>query len=121
MHAGGVFQPGYSFIISMALLMMNEKKRTVDHRLLRSALYFHTNSGLTHVIMKKGRKEVLNLPLTRIESMLPGNTFSRVHRSYLVNSDAISAIRYYRNQLLAFVEEHRIPVSRRQGKHLFNN
>lgn len=101
--------------------MRNEKKLSADQRLLRGALYFHSNNGLTYVVMKKGRKEVLNLPLTNIESILPENMFCRVHRSYLVNSNAISAIRYYRNQLLAFVEGHRIPVSRRQGKNLLDS
>jgi two-component system, LytTR family, response regulator len=105
----------------MTFIMKNEKQRTADHKLLRGALYFHSTSGLTHVIMKKGRKEVLNLPLTRIESMLPENTFCRVHRSYLVNANAISAIRYFRTQLLAFVEGHRVPVSRRHGRNLLDS
>lgn len=101
--------------------MRNEKKTFINNKLLGGTLYFYSTSGLTHVIMRKGRKEMLNLPLVRIENMLPENKFCRVNRNYLVNSDAITAIRYYRNKLVAFVGEHRIPVSRRQGKNLLDN
>jgi DNA-binding LytR/AlgR family response regulator len=71
--------------------------------------------------MQRGRKEFHNLPLSRLENMLPENMFCRVHRSYLVNTHAISAIRHFRTQRVVMVGGHRVPVSRRLWKGLLNN
>ncbi len=68
------------------------------------------------MVLKNKRQEVLDVPLARVEIMLPEGTFCRVHRSFLVNAGAITAFRYYRNQLLAIAHGCRLPVSRRQGK-----
>jgi DNA-binding LytR/AlgR family response regulator len=71
--------------------------------------------------MQRGSKEVHNLPLCRIENMLPENMFCRVHRSYLVNTHAISAIRHFRTQRVVLVGGHRVPVSRRLWRDLLDN
>jgi DNA-binding LytR/AlgR family response regulator len=68
------------------------------------------------MVLKNKRQEVLDVPLAKIEIMLPEGTFCRVHRSFLVNTVAITAFRYYRNQLLAIAHGCRLPVSRRRGK-----
>lgn len=73
------------------------------------------------MVMFNKTQEVIDLPLIEVEKLLPPGTFYRVHRSYLVNINAISEFRYFRNQLLAVVHQYRIPVSRRNRKHMIDN
>jgi DNA-binding LytR/AlgR family response regulator len=73
------------------------------------------------MVMKNRKQDVIDLPLLEVEKLLPRGIFFRVHRCYLVNMNAISEFRYFRNQLLAIVHEYRIPVSRRKRKQLLGN
>ena len=101
--------------------MKNKHDWFASHHILHRTLYFQSDNGFTLMIMKNRRQEILDIPLVRIEEILPEGMFCRVHRSYLVNVFAISEFRYYRTQLLAIVHGYRIPVSRRRGRVLMDN
>ncbi len=101
--------------------MQNKNEWFINQYVLKRTLYFQSDNGFTLMVMKNKRQEILDIPLVRIEDILPEGLFYRVHRSYLVNINAISEFRYYRNQLLAIVHGYRIPVSRRRGKILLGN
>lgn len=59
-------------------------------------------------IYTKNERFVVSLNLKKIEERLTGNTFMRIHRSYLVNTNAIESI----EEDVVKVNEHLIPVSR---------
>jgi len=101
--------------------MKNRSEWFVNRYILKKTLYFQSDNGITLMVMNNRKQEVLDIPLVKLENILPPGLFCRVHRSYLVNSRAISELRYYRTQLLAIVHGYRIPVSRRRGKDLLDN
>ena len=100
--------------------MANKNEWFLRPGILRHILYFQSDCGYSLMVMNNRYQEVICLPLKRIEELLPAGRFRRVHRSYLVNMDAVSALRYYRTQMLAEINDYRIPVSRRQGKALLS-
>jgi DNA-binding LytR/AlgR family response regulator len=106
----------------MTIFSLMKKTRDIisSNDLLNRVLYFQTTSGLTLMVLEN-RREVLDLPMAKIEHMLPSGMFCRVHRNYLVNTNFVSAFRYCRNQLLAIVCGYPVPVSRRCGKILMGN
>lgn len=101
--------------------MQKESEWFLNPLVLQKTLYFQSDYGFSLMIMKNKRQEVLDIPLVKIENMLPPGLFYRVHRSYLVNVFAISEFRYYRDQFFAYVHGYRIPVSRRRKKMLMNS
>ncbi len=101
--------------------MDNKKEWFLCPAVLRRILYFESDNGYSLMVMKNRQQKVVDLPLNRIEGILPDDKFSRVHRSYLVNNEAVSALRYYGTQLFACVHDYRIPVSRRRGRILFES
>ncbi len=101
--------------------MQKKNEWLINHSVLQKTLYFQSNNGFSLMIIKNRRQEMLDIPLIHLENMLPAGIFFRVHRSYLVNMNAISEFRYYRNQFFAVVNEYKIPVSRRRRKLLMDN
>ena len=101
--------------------MENRIKGLFNQTVLQKTLYFQSDSGFLLMVMKNRRQEVLDVPLARIENMLPPGLFCRVHRNYIVNINAISELRHYRDQFFALVHEYRIPVSRRRKKILMDS
>ncbi len=61
-------------------------------------------------------KYIYSVVLKRIELLLPRNQFMRVHRSYVVN---LNAIKGFEGNLL-MVNEKRIPVSKPYRKKIFS-
>lgn len=101
--------------------MERKGKCRFKQKALKKILYFQSDNGSSLMVMFNKTQEVIDLPLIEVEKLLPPGTFYRVHRSYLVNINAISEFRYFRNQLLAVVHQYRIPVSRRNRKHMIDN
>ena len=93
----------------------------INPLLLGKTLYFQSDSGYSLMVMKNRRQEVIDMPLVRIEGILPPGAFCRVHRNYLVNADSIYEFRHYRDQFFAYVHGYRIPVSRRRKKILMSS
>ncbi|MFO7923495.1 MAG: LytTR family DNA-binding domain-containing protein [Bacteroidales bacterium] len=96
---------------------MDHKTKWLFHpSVLQKTLYFQSDNGYTLMVMENRRHEVLDIPLKKIEKNLSCKLFLRLHRSYLVNKDAISEFRHYRTHYFAYVCGYRIPVSRRRKK-----
>lgn len=106
---------------STSIEIRNKNTWFISRYLLQNTLYFESDNGMILMVMKNRQQEIIDIPLIRIEKMLPEGMFFRVHRNYLVNKASISALRYYRTQLLAIVHDYRIPVSRRRGRILLEN
>jgi two-component system, LytTR family, response regulator len=101
--------------------MEKMSKWQINPTVLQKTLYFQSDRGYSLMVLRNRKQEVLDMPLNELEKLVPPEQFYRVHRSYLVNISAISEFRYYRNQLLAIVQEYRIPVSRRRRRMLMDN
>lgn len=101
--------------------MPDNPKDLISNSRLQKTLYFQSDNGCSLMVMKNKKQEVLAVPLVKIERMLPPGLFCRVHRNYLVNINAVSEFRHYRDQYFAFASGYRIPVSRRMKKILMDN
>ncbi len=101
--------------------MQNKYQWLNELSAVEKTLYFHCDIGFSIMVFNNNKKKILNIPLVQLENLLPSGHFYRVHRRYLVNMNAISELRYFRNQLIAIVDCYRIPVSRRKGKILLDN
>lgn len=101
--------------------MPDNTKDLLSSSRLQKTLYFQSDNGCSLMVMKNKEQEILSLPLVKIEKMLPPGLFCRVHRNYLVNINAVSEFRHYRDQYFAFACGYRIPVSRRMKKLLMDN
>ncbi len=101
--------------------MTNNSEWFLRPGVLGRTLYFQSDCGYSLMVMDNRHQEVIYLPLKRIEQLLPHGRFRRVHRSYLINMEEVSAFRYYRTQLLAVIRDYRIPVSRRYGRDLLSS
>ena len=51
---------------------------------------FHTEDGQTYLTTFEGKRFALDLPLNKIEPLLPGESFFRVNRKYILNRELIS-------------------------------
>ena len=76
-------KPALDFIY----LRSNKKHHKVD---VAEILYIESNKDYITVHMT-GRELVVKQPISEVEAMLDGKRFLRIHRSYLVNMDKITA------------------------------
>ena len=83
--------------------------------LLEEILFLEAESNYTTVHTQCGRF-VYSLVLKKIEALLPSKFFLRVHRSFVVNINAVSG---FEGNLL-FVGPQKIPVSKSHREHIFN-
>lgn len=96
-------------------------KNLISSSRLQKTLFFQSDNGCSLMVMKNKKQEVLAITLVKIEKMLPQGIFCRVHRNYIVNMNAVSEFRYFRDHYFAFVHGYRIPVSRRMKKILMKS
>ena len=85
-------------------------KQDIDY-----AFLFH---GYTILVMKNGCNEVVDIPLSAIETALTDRLFFRIHRSYLVNLRRIREMEIKNNRLLIRIRGHELPVARRRKRQL---
>ena len=83
--------------------------------LLKEILFFEADSNYTIIHTKCGRF-IYSTVLKKIESLLPVNIFSKVHRSYLVNINCVTG---FEGNLL-YIGEAKIPVSKVYKKNILN-
>ncbi len=62
----------------------------------------------------KNREMTMSNPLSQYEEMMPGDSFYRVHRSYLINCQQIKKVVSDGNSLVVMKDGTEIPVSRRR-------
>jgi len=82
--------------------------------LLVEILFLEAESNYTTVHTKCGRF-VYSLVLKKIEELLPSEYFLRVHRSFVININAVTG---FEGNLL-FIGNYKIPVSKRHREHVF--
>lgn len=93
--------------------ILNEKLSEKQH--IDYVFLFH---GYTIMVMKNGTNEVLDIPLGSLEKILSGDTFFRIHRSYIVNLERVREMKVQKNKLLIQMRGQDLPVARRRRKQL---
>ncbi|MGG2025236.1 LytTR family transcriptional regulator DNA-binding domain-containing protein [Gottfriedia sp. S16(2024)] len=110
------------------LLKQDKLAISVDERILlitfEEIIYIFTQEGKTSVVTDKMTYR-LNEPLINLERKLQNTSFTRVHRSYIVNLDKIIEIQPWFNSTynLIMYDGEKVPVSRtytKELKQLFN-
>ena len=81
---------------------------------LSDITYLEADNSYTTVFTNED-KYIYSVVLKKIEERLPRNTFIRVHRSYIVNINAVDG--FERNVL--YIKDKRIPVSRQHREEVF--
>jgi DNA-binding LytR/AlgR family response regulator len=112
-------QPNVSSEENRALLLQDSlflRKDTAFQRVKISEIhYVEAQDNYSSVTTKYGQY-LYSIVLKQLEKKLPKSHFMRVHRSYVINIEAIAG--YEGNTLL--VEKKRIPVSQQYREEVFN-
>ncbi|MGG0178740.1 LytR/AlgR family response regulator transcription factor [Gottfriedia acidiceleris] len=110
------------------LLKQDRLAISVDERILlitfEEIIYIFTQEGKTSVVTDKMTYRI-NEPLINLERKLQNTSFTRVHRSYIVNLDKIIEIQPWFNSTYNLImnDGEKVPVSRtytKELKQLFN-
>lgn len=110
------------------LLKQDKLAISVDERILlitfEEIIYIFTQEGKTSVVTDKMTYQI-NEPLINLERKLQNTSFTRVHRSYIVNLDKIIEIQPWFNSTYNLIMNdcEKVPVSRtytKELKQLFN-
>ncbi|MEH7351725.1 LytR/AlgR family response regulator transcription factor [Gottfriedia acidiceleris] len=110
------------------LLKQDKLAISVEERILlitfEEIIYIFTQEGKTSVVTDKMTYR-LNEPLINLERKLQNTSFTRVHRSYIVNLDKIIEIQPWFNSTYNLImnDGEKVPVSRtytKELKQLFN-
>ncbi|XRG78211.1 LytTR family transcriptional regulator DNA-binding domain-containing protein [Rossellomorea sp. GAMAL-10_SWC] len=110
------------------LLKQDKLAISVDERILlitfEEIIYIFTQEGKTSVVTDKMTYQI-NEPLINLERKLQNTSFTRVHRSYIVNLDKIIEIQPWFNSTYNLImnDGEKVPVSRtytKELKQLFN-
>jgi len=110
------------------LLKQDKLAISVDERILlitfEEIIYIFTQEGKTSVVTDKMTHRI-NEPLINLERKLQNTSFTRVHRSYIVNLDKIIEIQPWFNSTFNLImnDGEKVPVSRtytKELKQLFN-
>ncbi len=83
-------------------------------RLRYADIYWLKAEGAYTELKLSGKKYVIRNLLKDVEAKFPSNRFFRVHRSYVINIEAITAI----NHQSVYFEDQSIPISRNSYKQL---
>lgn len=87
------------------------------HLTLDEIMWIKASSSYCHLYATCNRKFTLSYPLARIEERLPGDTFIRIHRSYLINIRHVKGLSgrsfLIGNQVLKISDEYRKKVFER--------
>lgn len=74
------------------LIKMGQTIRIVD---LNDAAYFYTESKITFVVTKEGKRYPLDFSLEKVEEMVDTQTFFRINRQFIVNIKCIKEMYAY--------------------------
>ncbi|MEC7770711.1 MAG: LytTR family transcriptional regulator DNA-binding domain-containing protein [Bacteroidota bacterium] len=113
MESNGMDTPtNYALKINDSLFLKRDNH--FERVLLEEILFLEAESNYTTVHTQCGRF-VYSMVLKKIEELLPSEFFLRVHRSFVVNINAVTG---FEGNLL-FVGTQRIPVSKSHREHIF--
>ena len=111
----GNLAPTQSFVVKGALFF---KKGGVYQKIILAEIYFFQSNGdYTIVETLKGRYTT-SVRLNRLAALLENTTFSRVHRSYIINLAKITAVDV--DNYILTLDNHQIPFSRRSKNSLLD-
>ncbi len=74
------------------LIKLGQTIRVVD---LQDAAYFYTESKITFLVSKDGKRYPLDISLEKVEEMADPQTFFRINRQFIVNINAIKEMYAY--------------------------
>ncbi len=80
--------------------------------------YIFLFEGYTIMVLKNGSNELVDMPLGAVEELLAGQSFFRIHRSFLVNLRRVKEMEIKNNKLLIRMRGHELPVARRRKREL---
>ena len=76
-------------------------------------LYAESDGNYSTLFLADGRKIVLTKKLKEVDHLLPGDTFFRIHNSYIINLEKVKE--YLKTDGYVILEQnHKIPVSRKK-------
>lgn len=76
-------------------------------------LYAESDGNYSTLFLSDGRKIVLTKKLKEVDQLLPGETFFRIHNSYIINLEKVKE--YLKTDGYVILEaNHKIPVSRKK-------
>lgn len=76
-------------------------------------LYAESDGNYTTIFLTDGQKIVLTKKLKEVNALLPGDSFFRIHNSYIVNLDKIKEF-LKTDGYVVLSSHHKIPVSRQK-------
>ena len=89
----------------------------VYHNLALSNIkYIHTEGNYS-VLHTSRQKYVVKTSLSKLEKQLPIESFSRIHRNFVINESAITKIDTQKNKV--FIEQTDLPLGKNYKEHLF--
>lgn len=74
------------------LIKFGQTIRVVD---IQDAAYFYTESKITFLVSKEGKRYPLDVSLEKVEEMADSKTFFRINRQFIVNVHAIKEMYAY--------------------------
>ncbi|MCO6491239.1 MAG: response regulator transcription factor [Phaeodactylibacter sp.] len=74
------------------LIRIGQSIRVVE---MKEAAYFYTESKITFVVTREGKRYPLDYSLEKLEEMADPQTFFRINRQFIVNIDAIREMYAY--------------------------
>lgn len=108
----------------------NEDPQTLDALILSSSgkheriifediAYLEANRAYASFHLKDGDERLAAFSLSHYETLLPNETFFRIHRSYLVNIDMVAEVEGGRGGMLLLKNGNKLPIAtRRKGEFL---
>lgn len=109
-----VFSKEENQVIQINDSLFLKKDDHFERVVINEVLFLEADGNYTTIHTKAGRY-LYSVVLKNIERKFPVNQFLRVHRSYVVNINAISG---FEGNLL-FIEDHKIPVSKSHKNEVF--
>ncbi|WP_420600924.1 LytR/AlgR family response regulator transcription factor [Flagellimonas sp.] len=114
--ASNNYKPEPKQVLKINDSLFLKKDNHFERVLLKEILFLEAESNYTTIHTQCGRF-VYSMVLKKIEGLLPSDFFLRVHRSFVVNMEAVTG---FEGNLL-FVEQHKIPVSKSHHHSVFKS
>lgn len=83
---------------------------------LQDILYFEANGDYIKVYVSNQNSYLIRTGLSKIEGLLPQSYFLRIHRSYIVQLQAIESVNFTEGTIM--IDDNTLPLSRQNRKKL---
>lgn len=89
----------------------------IYHNLALNNIQFIHTEGNYSVLHTDRQKYVVKTSLAKLEKQLPDESFSRIHRNFVINESAITKIDTQKNKV--YIEQTDLPLGKNYRDHLF--